>query len=130
MESRRSSAGQNSPGLIASLGALAKHGIGLFLSRLELAAIELGELRDNLAKLLLLGALGIVALLFAIGSWTALIVVLAWETMGWKILLLVALLYSMATLAILLYARARLIRNALSLPATMSELRNDRDALL
>jgi uncharacterized membrane protein YqjE len=58
-----------------------------------------------------------------------LIVVLAWEAMGWKILLLVAVLYSIATLAILLYARARLLRNTLALPATMSELRKDRDAL-
>lgn len=120
---------QASPGLIAGLGGLAKNMFGLFVSRIELAALELGEMRDNLARLLLVGALGIVALLFALGCWTALVVVLAWETMGWKILLVVAVLYTLAALGILLYARAMLSQDKLAMPATMAELRKDRDAL-
>lgn len=121
---------QASPGLIAGLGALARNIFGLFVSRLELAALELGEMRDKLARLLLVGALGIVALLFALGCWTALVVVLAWETMGWKILLVVAVLYTLAALGILLYARAILAQDKLAMSATMAELRKDRDALL
>lgn len=120
---------QASPGLIAGLGGLAKNMFGLLVSRIELAALELGEMRDNLARLLLIGALGIVALLFALGCWTALVVVLAWETMGWKILLVVAVLYTLAALGILLYARAMLAQDKLAMPATMAELRKDRDAL-
>lgn len=120
---------QASPGLIAGLGGLAKNMFGLLVSRIELAALELGEMRDNLARLLLVGALGIVALLFALGCWTALVVVLAWETMGWKILLVVAVLYTLAALGILLYARAMLAQDKLAMPATMAELRKDRDAL-
>lgn len=130
MDGRQAESGAASPGLIAGLGGLAKNMFGLLVSRIELAAFELGEMRDNLAKLLLVGALGIVALLFAVGCWTALVVVLAWEAMGWKILLLIAVLYTLAALGILLYARAMLAQDKLAMPATLAELRNDRDALL
>jgi uncharacterized membrane protein YqjE len=118
------------PGFIAGLGNLAKNVFALLVSRIELAALELGEVRDNLVKLLFIGALGIVAILFALGCWTALIVVLAWESMGWKILLLVAVVYTLAAIAILMAARAMLRGDKLSMPATLAELRNDRDALL
>jgi uncharacterized membrane protein YqjE len=118
------------PGPIAGLAAVAKNAFALLVSRVELAALELGEARDNLARLLLAGALGMVALLFAAGFWTALVVVLAWDAMGWKILLLVAVVYTLLAIGILRYARAMLAQDKLSLPATMAELRNDRDALL
>lgn len=118
------------PGFIAGLGNLAKNVFALLVSRIELAALELGEVRDNLVKLLFVGALGIVAILFALGCWTALVVVLAWESMGWKILLLVAAVYTLIAIGILAYARSMLRDDKLSMPATLAELRNDRDALL
>lgn len=124
------SAGQERPGLVAGLAGIARNMFGLFVSRIELAALELGEVRDNLARLLFIGALGIVAVLFALGSWTALIVVLAWDTMGWKILLLVAVVYSLLAIAILRHARNYLAQDKLAMPATMAELRKDRDALM
>lgn len=122
--------GVERPGLVAGLGGLARNLFALLVSRAELAALELGEMRDNLARLLFVGALAIVAIVFALGCWTALVVVLAWESMGWKILLLVAGLYSLLAIGILLYARAMLREDKLSMPATLAELRNDRDALL
>jgi len=118
------------PGLVAGLAGIAKNGFGLLVSRIELAALEMGEVRDNLARFLFVGALGMIAVLFALGCWTALVVVLAWESMGWKILLAVAIFYSLAALAILRYAQAMLGGDKLSMPATLAELRNDRDALL
>jgi uncharacterized membrane protein YqjE len=118
------------PGLTAGIAAFAKNLSALLLGRVELAALELGELRDNLRRLLLVGVLGVVALLFALGCWTALLVVLSWDALGWKILLLVALLYTVLAVAMLHSARALLASDKLSLPATMAELRNDRDALL
>lgn len=121
---------QGRPGLIAGLGSLARNLFGLLLSRVELASLELGEVRDNLMKLLFVGALAIVAIVFALGCWTALAVVLGWESMGWKILLLIAAVYTLLALGILLYARAILRSDKLSMPATMAELRRDRDALL
>ncbi|MGH8807188.1 MAG: phage holin family protein [Noviherbaspirillum sp.] len=130
MERHSSDTGDGSPRLIAGLAGIAKNAFGLLVSRIELAALELGEVRDHLARLLLVGALGVVALLFALGCWTALVVVLAWDTLGWKILLLVASVYTLLAIGILLYARAMLGQGKLSMPATMTELRNDRDALL
>lgn len=121
---------QAGPGLIAGLAGIAKNAFGLLVSRIELAALELGEVRDNLARLLLIGALGLVAVLFALGCWTALVVVLAWDAMGWKILLAVAAFYTLLAFGILWYARGMLRDDKLSMPATLAELRNDRDALL
>ncbi|HYD60358.1 MAG TPA: phage holin family protein [Noviherbaspirillum sp.] len=130
MEQQHSGAGHEKPGLAAGLAGIARNVFGLLVSRIELAALELGEVRDNLARLLFIGALGIVAILFALGAWTALLVVLAWDTMGWKILLLVAIVYTLLAIGILRHARAYLEQDKLSLNATMSELRKDRDALL
>ena len=124
------SAQQGGPGLIAGLGGLARSLFALFVSRIELAALELGEVRDNLARFLLVGALGVIALWFAVACWTVLVVVLAWESMGWKILALVAAVYSVLAFAILRHARGMVAGDKLSMPATMAELRSDRDALL
>lgn len=118
------------PGLIAGLAGIAKNMLGLVMNRIELAALELGEVRDNIARLLLVGALGVVAVCFALGCWTALLVVLTWDALGWKILLLVAAVYTVLAIGILMYARSMLTQDKLSMPATMAELRKDRDALL
>lgn len=130
MDRQQAGSDNPSPGLIAGLGGLAKNAFALLVSRIELAALELGEVRDNFARLLFIGALGIVAVVFALGCWTALLVVLTWDSMGWKILLLVAAVYTLLAIGILAYARALLGQDKLSMPATMAELRNDRDALL
>lgn len=118
------------PGLVAGLAGIARNLFGLLVSRVELAALELGEVRDNFARLLLVGALGAILACFALGCWTALLVVLAWDALGWKILLLVAAAYTLLALGLLLYARAMLAHGKLSMTATMAELRKDRDALL
>jgi uncharacterized membrane protein YqjE len=127
---RQANAHEERPGLVAGVAGVARNMFGLFVSRVELAALELGEIRAHVATLLLVGALGIVALWFAVACWTALVVVLAWDAMGWKILLLVALLFSVLAAVVLRHARALLNGDKLSMPATMAELRNDRDALL
>lgn len=129
-QAKEGAAQQGSPGLVAGLGGLARNLFALFVSRIELAALELGEVRDNLARFLLVGALGVIALWFAVACWTALVVVLAWEAMGWKILVLVAAVYSVLAFAILRHARTMVANDKLSMPATMAELRSDRDALL
>jgi uncharacterized membrane protein YqjE len=130
MDHQQASAPDDNPGLIAGLAGIAKNMFGLLVSRIELAALELGEMRANLARLLLVAALGIVAVWFAFAYWTALIVVLAWDTWGWKILLLIAAAFTLLAIGIFWYARSLLRQDKLSMPATMAELRNDRDALL
>lgn len=130
MNGPQAQAEEASSGLIAGLGGLARNLFALLVSRVELAALELGEVRDSLARFLLVGALGIVALWFALACWTAVVVVLAWDTLGWKILVLVAAVYSALAWLILRQARLIIAGDKLSMPATMAELRSDRDALL
>jgi uncharacterized membrane protein YqjE len=118
------------PSVLESATGLARNALGLLLSRVELAAIELGEVRTQLLKLVLLGALGVVAAWFAIAWWSVLVAVLAWPLMGWKILALLALLFTVAAVLIGRRVLAILREDKLNLPATMAELRKDRDALL
>lgn len=118
------------PGLVAGLAGIARNSFGLLVSRIELAALELGEIRSNLARLALVFALAIVAAWFAVAYWTALVVVLAWDSWGWKILMLIAAVFTLLAGAMFAYVRSLLNREKLSMPATMEELRNDRDALL
>jgi uncharacterized membrane protein YqjE len=130
MNPQQSASPDASPGLLAGVAGIAKNAFGLLVSRIELAALELGEIRSNLLKLLLAFALGIVALWLALTCWTALIVVLAWDMLGWKILLLIAAIFTLFALIIFFRVRAMLASDRLSMPATMAELRKDRDALL
>lgn len=125
-----SESSQRPPGLIASLGNVARNSIGLILTRLELAALELSEVRNHLLLLVLVFALAVVAGCFALAYATVTIVYLAWATLGWLILPLMTGVFLVLALGLILYAR-RLIRSGkLSLPATMAELKSDRDMLL
>lgn len=117
-------------GFGTQLGSFARNLVALFVTRVELAALELGQARDHLARLLLIAALGVLLSCFALGGWTALLVALAWPALGWKILLLVAVFYTLLAVVLLRIARAMLASDKLSLPATIAELRGDRDALL
>lgn len=130
MDHSSSAASDPSPGLFTGLAGLAKNIFGLLMSRIELAALELSEVRTNLLKLLLVSACGIVAAWFAIACWTVLIAWLAWPVFGWTILLLLAAVFTLLTLGIFAHVRSMLKQHKLSMPATMAELRSDRDALL
>ncbi len=118
------------PGFIGGLAAMAKNTLGLALCRLELAALELAEARTAALKLAVFFALAVLTAFFALACWTGLVVVLAWDSLGWKILAIVAAVFTLATAAIVWYARSMIDAGRLSLPITMAELRNDRDALL
>ncbi|WP_151448976.1 phage holin family protein [Lacisediminimonas profundi] len=118
------------PGLFASVSGLARNAIGLVISRIELAAVELGEVRGQLLKLLLVGALGVLAVWFALAYWSLLIVMLAWPKMGWTILAVLGAVFTLAALLLFRRAQSMLREDKLSMPATMAELRSDRDALL
>ena len=120
----------SAPGLIAALAALLKNSVGLLLSRLELAAVELGELRNHVLRLVVVFALAVMAGWFAIAFGAVTIVYLAWDALGWKILLIMTALFLLATLALAWYALAMLRQGKLALPATMAELKSDRDILL
>ena len=122
--------GAAGPGLLDSAAGMARNALGLLLTRLELAAIELGEIRAQAMKLLLLGALFVLAAWFAVAWWSVLVVYLAWPTLGWKIIALMGVLFS-ALAWVLMHKLLAIVRdNRLSMPLTLAEMQNDRDALM
>jgi uncharacterized membrane protein YqjE len=129
-QSTDADAAQLQPGFFHGLSAMVKNMLGLALCRLELAAVELAEARAAALKLATLFAFAVLAAFFALACWTGLIVVLAWESLGWKILAILAAVFTAAAVAAAWYARIMIAEGKLSLPITMAELRNDRDALL
>ncbi|MDB5917087.1 MAG: hypothetical protein JWR40_1321 [Massilia sp.] len=118
------------PGLMGGLTGLAKNLFGLLVSRVELAAIELSEVRNHLIELLALFAGAVLAVWFAIAYGTATIVALAWESMGWKILLIMFVVFLAITAFLVFKGMALLKQGKLSFPETMQELKNDREMLL
>ncbi|RJG20483.1 phage holin family protein [Massilia cavernae] len=118
------------PGLLGGLTSLAKNVFGLIVARLELAALEMTEVRDHLLELVAIFALAVICSWFAIAYGTAMIVALSWEALGWKILLILFLVFIGITAALVFKARAMLKEGKLAFPETMNELRNDRDMLL
>lgn len=118
------------PGLMGALTGLAKNLAGLLVSRVELAAVELSEVRNHALELVAIFACAALAVWFALAYGTATIVALAWESMGWKILLVMFIAFAIIT-AILVYKGMALLKQGkLTLSETMKELKQDRDMLL
>lgn len=118
------------PGLIGGLTGLAKNVFGLVVSRIELAALELSEVRNHVLELMAIFALAIICSWFALAYGTVTIVALAWEAMGWKILLLMFVVFLAMTIGLVLKAKAMLKEGKLAFPETMNEIKHDRDMLL
>jgi uncharacterized membrane protein YqjE len=125
-----SPAAVHGPGLMGGLTGLVKSIFGLLVSRVELAALELSEVRNHMLALLAVFSLAVICSWFAIAYGTAMIVALTWEAMGWKILLLMFVVFAAITVLLGFKARAMLKEGKLAFPETMSELKNDRDMLL
>jgi uncharacterized membrane protein YqjE len=120
----------HNPGLMGGISSLMKSVFGLVVSRVELAALELSEVRNHLIELVALFGAAVLAIWFAIAYGTATIVALAWDEMGWKILLIMFVVFLVITGILVAKALALLKQGKLSFPATMKELKNDRDMLL
>ena len=118
------------PGLIGSLAGVAKTSLRLVLSRVELAAVELSEVRDHIVQLSVLFALSVLAAWFAIAFGTATLVFLVWEELGWKILLILAVAFVALAVGLVMTIVKMIRSGKLALPATMAELKADRDTLL
>ncbi len=118
------------PGLMGGLTSLAKNILGLLVSRLELVAIELSEVRNHVMALMAVFALAIICSAFALAFGSAIIVALAWEAMGWKILLVMFIAFVVLTAGLAFKGMAMLKEDKLAFPETMNELKNDRDMLL
>ena len=120
----------HSPGLMGGITGLAKNLFGLVVSRVELAAIELSEVRNHVIELVAIFALAALATWFALAYGTATIVALAWDEMGWKILLVMFVVFAVITLILVMKGLSLLKQGKLAFPETMKELRNDRDMLM
>jgi uncharacterized membrane protein YqjE len=120
----------HSPGLLGGITGLAKNLFGLVVSRMELAALELAEVRNHVIELVVIFAVAVLATWFALAYGTATIVALAWDEMGWKILLVMFLVFAVLTLILVLKGLSLLKQGKLAFPETMKELRNDRDMLM
>jgi uncharacterized membrane protein YqjE len=120
----------HSPGLMGGITGLAKNLFGLVVSRMELAALELAEVRNHVIELVVIFALAALATWFALAYGTATIVALAWEEMGWKILLVMFVVFAVITLILVMKGLSLLKQGKLAFPETMKELRNDRDMLM
>ena len=120
----------HSPGLMGGITGLAKNLFGLVVSRVELAALELTEVRNHVIELVAIFALAALASWFALAYGTATIVALAWEEMGWKILLVMFVVFAVLTLILVMKGLSLLKQGKLAFPETMKELRNDRDMLM
>lgn len=120
----------HSPGLMGGITGLAKNLFGLVVSRLELAALELTEVRNHVIELVAIFAMAALATWFALAYGTATIVALAWEEMGWKILLVMFAVFAVITVILVMKGLSMLKQGKLAFPETMKELRNDRDMLM
>ena len=120
----------HSPGLMGGITGLAKNLFGLVVSRVELAALELTEVRNHVIELIAIFAGAALATWFALAYGTATIVALAWDEMGWKILLIMFLVFAIITAILVMKGLAMLKAGKLAFPETMKELRNDRDMLM
>ena len=118
------------PGLMGGISGLAKNLFGLIVSRVELAALELSQVRNHAIELLALFAGAVLAMWFALAYGTATIVMLAWDSWGWKILLVMFLVFLAVGAVLVMKGLAMLKQGKLAFPETMNELRHDRDALL
>jgi uncharacterized membrane protein YqjE len=118
------------PGLMGGITGLAKNLFGLVVSRVELAALEMTEVRNHVIELVAIFAMAVLATWFALAYGTATIVALAWDEMGWKILLVMFIVFLVITGALVAKGLAMLKQGKLAFPETMKELRNDRDMLM
>ena len=119
-----------SEGIASSVRSLIRHVIGLLNARLSLAIIELAEARDAFLTIFVLSVMALVMVCFALIAVSALIVVLLWDAMGWRVILLLAGLYMLFAWLCWRAVRGLIAEGRLGLPLTMAELRQDRDALL
>ncbi len=116
--------------LDSNFGTMITSVLKLIGVRLSMAVMELADARDAVLRVLLLGALCVLAAAFALLSLSAMIVALAWDAMGWRILLILFLAYLLLTLGMLWKARSIIASGQIGLPTTLAELEKDRAALL
>lgn len=122
-------AGGRPVGLIGSVRATIAHGVTLFATRGELAALELADARDRAMRWLGLGMVAAVLLLAALMTLSLWVAAIFWDgPRGWAVGLL-ALAYAVAGFVALSVVRREVAAAPPLLAQTRAELEKDRDAL-
>lgn len=104
--------------------------LGLISSRLSLAVLELSEARDAALLVIALALGAFMAVSFAVIALSALIVVLTWDALGWRVVLILTLIYAGIAAALIQQIRRIIRAGRLGLPATVAELKQDSEVLL
>jgi uncharacterized membrane protein YqjE len=117
-------------GLGATTRDLIQNIIGLIAARLSLAALELSEARDAALLVIALALGAFMAASFAVIALSALLVVLTWDAMGWRIVLILTLAYAGIAAVLVRQIRRIIDEGRLGLPATATELKHDSEVLM
>lgn len=94
-----------------------------------MAMMEFSDARDAFLRVLLFSAVALIASAFAILSLSAMIVAVAWDALGWRILFILFLGYVVLAIGMLWTARSIIASGQIGLPVTLAELKKDRAAL-
>jgi uncharacterized membrane protein YqjE len=117
-------------GLGATARDLIQNIFALIAARLSLAALELSEARDAALLVIALALGGFMAASFAVIALSALLVVLTWDALGWRILLILTLAYAAIAAVLVRQIRRIIYDGRLGLPATVAELKQDSEVLI
>lgn len=116
-------------GLASNAMTVIKSVLKLAGVRFSMATVEFADARDAFLRVLLLGVFALLALGFAFLSVSGVIVVLAWEALGWRILMILFFAYLLLTMILLWRARGIIASGKIGLPVTLTEMKKDRAAL-
>jgi uncharacterized membrane protein YqjE len=116
-------------GLVGSLRTLLANALTLFLTRVELAALELAEARDRAVRWLVLGLIAAVLLLAALMTVSLWVAALFWEGPRALALGLLAAAYAIAGFFAISVVRREIEAAPPILSETRAELEKDRDTL-
>lgn len=116
-------------GLASNAMTVIKSVLKLAGVRFSMATVEFADARDAFLRVLLLGVFALLALGFAFLSVSGVIVVLAWEALGWRILMILFFVYLLLTMILLWRARGIIASGKIGLPVTLTEMKKDRAAL-
>ena len=113
-------------GLISNVMTVIESVLGLIGVRFSMAIMEFADARDALLRELLLGAFALLVAAFALLSISGMIVALAWDTLGWRVFLILFIGYLLITIVLLWRAHSIIASGKIGLPVTLAELKKDR----
>ncbi len=116
-------------GLASNAASIISGVLKLVGVRFSMAIMEFADARAAFFQVLLLGVIAILASMFALFSISGVIVVLAWEALGWRIFLILFFAYLLLTISLLWMIRNIITSGKLGLPLTLAELKKDRVVL-